>query len=187
MTDSTDASEWLKISDLATRMGCDKSAISRRVARLEGLGLLSTRTDGRSKLVHLAQFNEAVTSTRDAIRELNGRGGSLEPVIEGRDPVLAQEQARKVKIQADLAQIELDKARGELVPVGEVREAMARCAGELVRVLETLPARASELATAIARDGEQGARAVLKEIVRDLRERLAAAMTLLVTETVEEG
>jgi DNA-binding MarR family transcriptional regulator len=182
VSDSSADADWLTVTALAAARGVDKSAMSRRIARLEAQGLLAARKAGKAKLINVLQFDEAVAATRDAIREMNGRGGALEPGAEDRDPVLAQEQARRVRIQADIAQIELDRARGTLIEVDDAQDAMARAAGRLVRGLETLPTRVEEWAAALAQGGVQAMRAAIRETVRDLRERLAAEMTLLASE-----
>lgn len=159
-------------------LGLDKAGVSRKIARLEAQGLIETqpRSPGKPVQVNVAAFLAATEQSADAIRTANGVKAKAADTA---DPRLSREQTRRVAIQADLAQIELDRQRGVLVPVEEVREAMARAAGELVRVLEMLPGRATEIAAAIARDGEPAVRAALKDFVRNARERLAAAMTLL--------
>jgi DNA-binding IscR family transcriptional regulator len=69
--------EWLSVSALARALGVDKAAVSRRVARLEAAGALSTRAGERgTKLINHDEFNLAVEMTKDAIRETNGRAAS---------------------------------------------------------------------------------------------------------------
>jgi DNA-binding transcriptional MocR family regulator len=174
------------VSALAALVGVDKAAVSRRVTRLEAQGLITTQCDGpgKPKLINVAAYLSATAQTGDAIRTANGVAAKAEPPA---DLTLAQHQARKTAIQADLAQIELDRARGVLVRADDVRDAMAHAAGELVRGLESLAARADELASALARDGVAGLRAAIKDAVRDLRERMAADMTLLATERAGDG
>ena len=177
------------ISDLAAMLGVDKAAVSRRVARFEASGQLAraVTSPGRPKLVNVAAYLAAAEQSADAIRALNGTGEPADEPKEALSPSLAKEQTRRVAIQADLAQLELDKARGALVAVADVRDAMARAAGELVRGLDMLTARADDLAAAVASGGVPGLRLALKEMVRGLRERLAGDMTLLADETAAEG
>ena len=185
MADAPDG--WLSVTDLAIARGVSKPAISRRVKRLEALGLISTRMSGKTKLVNVAAFERAVAISGDAVREANGRTrkASQSTTSAASDPVLAHSQARRVSILADLAQLALDEKRNKLVAVEEVADAMVKCAGEIVRVLESVPGRAADNAAAVAKDGVQGARAFLKEMVRDVRERLALAMNDLVSGAVE--
>ena len=76
--------EWLTVSALARARGVDKAAISRRVARLEAAGALTTRAGERgTKLINVAEFNLAVEMTKDAIREANGRAARGNSVLPG--------------------------------------------------------------------------------------------------------
>ncbi len=167
---------WISISDLARERSVDKSAISRRVARLEGLGLLSPRVVGKAKLVNLAEFDRATSATVDAVRESNGRGSTGPPDAGAPgDPILAREQARRAAYDADLKKLDLDERLGRLVEVEAVRASLDACAVELVRGLDALPGRAEALAAVVAKDGAPGLRAALKAVARELRETLARA------------
>lgn len=179
---AANAAQFASVTDLAGMLGVDKAVVSRKVKRFEASGALEATpaAPGRQKLVNVAAYLAAADQSIDAIRALNGAFAQAEPAAElGASPILAKEQARRVAIQADLAQIELDTARGTLVQVGDVRDAMARAAGELVRGLDGLTARADDFASAVASGGVPGLRSALKEAIRELRERLAAEMTLL--------
>ena len=174
------------VSALAALVGVDKAAVSRRVTRLEAQGLITTQCagPGKPKLISVAAYLKATEQTADAIRTANGVAAKAEAPA---SPSLAQQQERITSVRADLLQIELDTAKGLLVRADDVRDAMAHAAGELVRGLESLAARADELASALARDGVAGLRAAIKDVVRDLRERMAADMTLLATEKAGDG
>jgi DNA-binding Lrp family transcriptional regulator len=171
--------EWASLAELAGHFGVSPPAIKKRVERLERLGMLETQQVGKRKLVNVSQYLAGAEATFDAVRAASGSLGDAGGSDEDGSPVLAKEQARKVKLQADLAQLQLDKALGVMVEISAVEDAMALAAGAIVRVLEAVPGRA-DFAAAVARDGEQGARRVLKEMVREVRERLAASMTLMV-------
>lgn len=184
-TDNSPA-QFASVSELARMLRLDKAGVSRRVARLEKQGLVETRAGapGEPKLVNVAAYLAAIEQTTDAIRAANGAVAKADAPA---DPTLAAQQSRLVAIRAELAQIDLDKARGLLLPLADVREAMAHAAGRLVRGLEALVGRAGDFTAAVARDGEPGMRAALKEAVRDLRERLALDMTAAATEMPEDG
>ena len=49
----------------------------------------------------------------------------------------------------------------KLIPVEGVSRAMEACAGAIVRAIEQMPARAEEIAAAVAKDGAAGARGFL--------------------------
>ncbi|HXT06983.1 MAG TPA: MarR family transcriptional regulator [Roseiarcus sp.] len=169
---------WLTISDLARERGVDKSAISRRVARLEGLGLISTRKQGKGKLVCLAEFDRAASSTVDAVREANGRRAMGPPDAGATgpgDPILAREQARRAAYDADMKRLDLEERLGRIVEAEAVRVALASCALELAQAIEALPGRAEALAAAVTKEGVAGLRAALKTVARELRETLARA------------
>jgi DNA-binding MarR family transcriptional regulator len=170
MRDDDDMSDaWLTVSALARLRGVDKAAVSRRVARLEAAGALTTRAGERgTKLINVAEFTHAVEMTKDAVREANGRAAS--PIhrtaaeTNGRrsaaasqvaeadmgntpsDPILAREQARKTKIAADLGQIELDRRLGLLVPLDDVVSAARTAAERLRRGVEQMGSRAEDVA-----------------------------------------
>jgi DNA-binding MarR family transcriptional regulator len=172
---------WVAVSELARMRGVDKSAISRRVARLEGAGLVRPRVGkGGAKLINVAEFERATAETTDAVRALNGALGAasrpVEPLAPG-DPVLAREQARRAAIEADLKQIELDRQRARMVPIEDVQREAESSTEIIIRAIEQLPSRAEDLAAAVGKDGVTGARAFLRAMVRDFRETVARALT----------
>jgi hypothetical protein len=200
--------EWLTVSALARLRRVDKAAISRRVARLEAAGALTTRPGlRRTKLINVAEFNGAVEMTTDAIREANGRAAIVLPRTEanGRrraaaspvaeadmiaapsDPILAREQARKTMLAADIAQLQLDELRGLLVRVADI-SAGAALQGETLarRIDQMLPEWAEDLAAIVAKDGTAGLRAALKGKARELRGALAEAFAALAATPAHE-
>ena len=202
--------EWLTVSALARARGVDKAAISRRVARLEAAGALTTRAGERgTKLINVAEFERVAGETVDAVREANGRAAlpiyrmaaeangrrsaAASQVVEAtmgdapNDPILAREQARKTQIGADLAQLQLDELRGLLVRVADIA-AGAAMQGETLarRIDQMLPEWAEDLAAIVAKDGTAGLRAVLKGKARELRGALAEAFAALAATPAHE-
>ncbi|KAI93928.1 MarR family transcriptional regulator [Rhodomicrobium udaipurense JA643] len=179
---------WVSVSDLAARKGVTKQTISERVAKLVRDGLIETRPGpGRAKLVNLAAYDQAVGETGDAAKALGAvtkatiraqEQGETAP-SSGGDHVLAREQARRAAYEADLAKLRLDEKLGRLLPIEDVEASMVRCAEALTRAFDQLPARADDLAAAVAKDGVNGARAFLKVVARDTRAVLAKEMRLL--------
>jgi DNA-binding IscR family transcriptional regulator len=213
LADESSGDGWLTVSALARMRGVDKAAISRRVARLEAAGELSTRVGLRgTKLINVDEFNRAVERTVDAIREANGRAAIVLPraairEANGRrsaaasqvaeadmgdtpsDPILAREQARKTMLAADIAQLQLDELRGLLVRVADIA-AGAAMQGETLarRIDQMLPEWAEDLAAIVAKDGTAGLRAALKVRARELRGALSESFAALVaTPAQEEG
>lgn len=79
-------SAWVTLSDLARRLRVSKQAAWKRVERLEKLGVLQTRSGPRgTKLVDLAQFDNAAGEITNSVRQLSG---SLSNSSEGRAEVL---------------------------------------------------------------------------------------------------
>lgn len=182
------AGEFLSISDIARRLNITVGPVSRQVAKLEARGAIATRMEGSKKLVDFDAYMATKRRTEDAVRAENGRKARREPDDPAPDLFsggnagsggsdLASQQARKTRAQADLAELQLQKARGLVVDLAAVEDAMARAGGRLARGLDALPGRADELAAVVARDGSAGLRGALKAVVRELRERLAADMT----------
>ena len=170
---------WLTISDLARERGVDKAAISRRVARLETIGQLSTRPHGQAKIVNVEEFDRACAATVDAVREMNGRSATAAlsapaaPAIGG--PILANEQARRASFDAELKRLDLAERLGRLVEIESVRFNIEECALELVRTIDQLPSRADALAAVMTKDGVTGLRTALRGLAREMRVSLAHA------------
>ena len=180
---------WMSVSELAKAKGVSRQSMHERVARLEQQGAVTLKAgQGRARLINVAEFDRAAGESFDAVRSLNGTGvaTTLASRVDGADPVLAREQARRAAYDADLKQLDLEERLGKLIPVEEVEQAMTTCAETMVRGIEQLPGRADDLAAAVARDGAAGARAALKVIARELRESLARALTLRVGECQAE-
>jgi DNA-binding MarR family transcriptional regulator len=133
---------WLNISELAALRGRNKAAVSRRVARMERDGLLRSRKGpGGQKLVNVEEFTRLADTEIDAVNEANGILAGAEP-----DPILHKEQARKTRIAADLAQIELDRQLGLLVAIEDVQSAARAAAERLRRGVEQMGSRAEDVA-----------------------------------------
>jgi DNA-binding MarR family transcriptional regulator len=139
LTDDIDT--WLPVTDLARARKVSKQALSKRVLRLEGQGLLTTKLGPRGqKLVNVGDFDRVAEETLDAKQAQNGRKSRAAVPHDGGDdvfsPVLAHEQARKVAYQADLAKLNRDERLGKLLPIEKIADAAAQCAEALVRVID---------------------------------------------------
>ncbi|BBE74351.1 hypothetical protein OHA_1_03982 [Pleomorphomonas sp. SM30] len=176
----------LSVSELARLKGVSKEAVSKRVRRFEGDGVLATQMVGQQKMVPVAEYDRLVGETTDfaQVRTRPDRGADTGPSRKStaEDPVRAVEDARRARYAADREEIELGKALGQILLTADVERAMMRCAEALVRAIDNLPRRAEDIAGAVAKDGVPGARALLKEAAYDLRKVLAAEMKLLAAE-----
>jgi len=174
---------WLSITDIARLEKKTRQAVSKRVAALVAAGEIATkRGENGSKLVNLAAYNRAIGAVGDAAKELAAEtradAATDAPAADGK-PTYRDAQTRKLQFEADLAEIALAEKRAELVPVADVEDAAARVAEAIVRVIDRLTSYAEPMANAVGKDGVPGARAMFKEISRDLRTAAAEAMTHL--------
>jgi DNA-binding MarR family transcriptional regulator len=168
-------SDHVSLAELARLRGVSKQAITKRVDRLEQRGAVATWRGARgARLISVAAFDRATEETTDAVRAGNGAQADA-PIA---SPKLAQAQALRAGYAAELARLDLEERKGNLVPTAEVAAAMTECATALARGIDQLPARADDLASAVAKDGTAGARALMRTIARDLRATLAREMKL---------
>jgi DNA-binding MarR family transcriptional regulator len=161
MADDAD-NGWVTVSALARLRGVDKAAISRRVARLEAAGDLTTRAGAHgTKLINVSEFNHAVEMTTDAIQESNGLKaraarrdgeGGASPVGASAGPALSRAQTARTIAQARIAQLDLNERLGQLLPLDRAQEAARAAAERLRRAVDQMPARAEEVASALAKD-----------------------------------
>jgi hypothetical protein len=163
---------WLTISALAAQKGVSKQAISKNLKRWADLGTpVSTRREGRTLMVNVAEYDACKGEIGDLGRELGEQTKKAAEVET--DPVYTREQARAKAYEADLKLIERDRQLGKLIEVDALRSATTACGEGLVRVIEQIVTRAEEVATAVSRDGVLGARGALKAIAHDLRAQAA--------------
>jgi DNA-binding MarR family transcriptional regulator len=200
MADEMDNLGWTSISALARAIGRDKGGVSRRVSRLESQGLLTTRrSESGQKLIDRAEFDRVASETVDAIQQANGsrRAAPAADMGDTPDPILAKEQARKTRIAADLAQIELDRRHGLLVPLDDVQSAARTVAERLRRGVEQMGSRAEEVASgqtspfaaaliAALRLDPAGARIFFKTLGRAQLSALAAAAAMFDADDMDE-
>jgi hypothetical protein len=195
---------WLTVSELARVRGQDKGGISRRVARLEELGALTTRRGPRgTKLINGDEFAAAVEQHTDTVREANGRRAATARDLEADspgDPILAREQARRTKIAADTAQLQFDALKGELVRISDFSDRVTVQGETLARVIDRLPDEAIALPGVDAKNGSafaqalmdtmrrepQGARSFFRILARNQREAIADAFAALAEAPAEE-
>jgi hypothetical protein len=166
--------QWLALSELAKLERVAVAAISRKVSKLETRGELKPRLDGRKKLVNVAEFRRAVARTSDLAKA--HRAGDDDDGPPAQLPLdekinYADEQARYRKLQADLAQVQLDELLGRLIQVEKVKAAAQRCIEPILRQWDQIIARAEDGAIAVSRDGTRGLRFWLKEERRKYQER----------------
>lgn len=175
---------WLTISDLARQKGIDKGAISRRIARFEADGLLTTRPAPRgAKLVNVAEYERVAGQHLDAVKEQAAQtvaaNVGANTGTSGSDPILSREQARRVAYQADIARLDLGERTKRLVPVDRIEDEATRLIEPIVKVLDRLPSHVDAIVAAHNETGHQGVRAYLKGLVAQVRNDVARALAEL--------
>ncbi|MBB6308921.1 DUF1441 family protein [Xanthobacter tagetidis] len=172
---------WVAVSELARQKSIDKAAMSRRIARFEAEGLLSTRPGPRgAKLINVAAYERVAGEHLDATKELAAHTAAANRgEAASSDPVLSREQARRVAYQADIARLDLGERTRRLVPVDRVEEEAARLVEPIVKALDRLPSHAEAIVSAHNESGQQGVRTYLKGLVATLRNDAARALAEL--------
>lgn len=184
------ADVWESISDLARRMGVRKSAISKRVTRLEQDGLVHPRPGPlNSKQVNVAEFLHAVEVSTDAIRAANGRAaapvhrraaaanraqssasnsvGQDDMGSSPNDYVLAREQAKRAAADAELKKMDLEERRERLISAEQAERFVDACSASAQIILGRLPALVDEIVATATKDGVAAAKALVKTHVRE--------------------
>ena len=172
-----DGGLWVPVAELARLKGVTRQTAHERVARLVEAGKLTVRTEGRRRLINLAQYDRAVGDFGDAAREAAARTRALSEPSTG-NVRFRDHQAREKQYAADLKFLELEERRGRLVPIEEVEQAADEFGQILVHLLDRLP-NSAEAILAAGKDGPSGARVALKQIVRDMRTQIAGAIKKL--------
>lgn len=178
---------WVTISELARIKGVDKAWISRRVAKWEDDKQIVTRPGPRgSKLVNRAEYDRLANEVGDLAKVQaaetardNRDAPDLLPLDpqsdQPKDQTYTAAQRERAKYETELKKLDLAERRGLVVAIVKLTEALHQLADAIVQLIDRLPLRAAEVAAAVAKDGESGARAVLKVIAHDLRANAAAA------------
>jgi hypothetical protein len=200
------------ISELARLLGIDKGGVSRRVAKLEADGKLRPIASAREKYIDLAEFEAvtAEAETHQAIAARRRRA-QVAPMLPDDDDDLAPEpepapapppggkragaiglaaatrsltdaNVEVATLRAEMAKLDLAQRRRQLLAVSEVQDAMVRCAGVMVRLIDGLPNRAADIIGAASANGERGVRVLLRTMATELREALAREMGALAEE-----
>src|SRR5262249_14212915 len=168
--------EWVSLTELAKIRGVSTSAIASRVKRLAKCGLPVREGPRGSKLVRIRDFEAAIRRFGDAVQSANSQSARQAAAASFDDadacaedcvdsPILAAEQARRTKFQADLAELDVQERLRQLLPAEEVREAFAKFGERAVRSLERMLGYVDELAAEAVKGGGSAVRAVHKRAI----------------------
>ncbi|NML75279.1 winged helix-turn-helix transcriptional regulator [Rhizobium sp. S-51] len=181
---------WVTIAELARLKGISRQSASERVDRLEHSGHLTTRRQGRSRLVELASYDHAIGRAGDAAREIGTemrRGSSTTaPTAALRDA-----QTDRAHYDAKLKALDFAERTRQVVPVkGDhgLETALIKVSETIIRDIGAPMSWISEVHEA-ALKGEPQLRRVLQEKVRGLRADVAKHLLAIAAEaaTAEEA
>jgi DNA-binding transcriptional MocR family regulator len=175
---------WLSIAELADAKGKTRQTIHERVEKLERDNLLKTKPGpNRTRLVNVAEYDRVTEETTDFAHQQAAETRS-EPASQ--DEGYSAAARRKMQYEADIKALDLAERRKLVIPVATVIEAQIRIADAEAQIIDRLPLRAAEMAAAVAKDGEAGARALFKTIAFNLRTEIADACKRLEAEGLAE-
>lgn len=166
---------WVTCAELASRKGVSRQAASKRVSQLERDGKIQTRREGKNRLVDLVAYDRAVGEVGDAIKEQSAAAAR-----EKATPALRDAQTDRARYEARIKALDLAERMGGVLPIGGkhgVEEAVKEIGMALARDADGLMRYADEIATAVSKDGVNGARRVLKEIGNRFRTTFAGSLT----------
>jgi DNA-binding Lrp family transcriptional regulator len=174
-----DSGLWLSVAELARMKNLSRQSVHERVRRLVETGDLTTRGEGRSLRVNLAQYDLAIGSTGDAAREAGAATKAMADVDAPTSSAFRDAQTREKQYAADLKYLELQQRLGEVAPVAEVKDAAVKMGEAVVNVLTRLPSHTDVLASAFTKSGIPGVRSELNTIVYNMRVEIAHAFGVM--------
>jgi hypothetical protein len=189
-----DDGDWVSVTDLAQARGVSHQAISKRVRSLKRRGNLPTRRDGKAVLIHRPTFDALAAASHDPAQDLRNRAKppQIVPAKEVTETVATaigapqagaydDAAAREKNAKAAMAEIELERRRGELVRARDLEDAAAVVGTAVSQRLAGLKALAGQLYAA-SKGGEDALRVMLAEKVAEIQRAIAEDMQKLVIE-----
>ena len=179
--------DWVGVRELAELKGVSAAAISKRLKKFVEAEQIDVRLEGGKKLVRLAQWDFVTKENtdpaklvgRDTTRMAHGDDAKDDDEsLSDTSREYREQQARKMRLEADKRDLELAELVGALVPRDQAVAAMEMAAEKIVQQIDQLPSYADELAGAVSRGGAAGLKEALKSHSRRMRAAVAASMTL---------
>lgn len=208
--EKADQEDWVSVKRLAAVRGVSHQAVSKRVAFFVGRGLLQARRCGKEKLVHKPTFDALATASHDPAQDLRLRHvkgdqqlGTVESIEAGIDlrrnqgdpqspadrsskSAYDDASAREKNAKAELAEMELARRRGELVPACELADATAQVATTIAQNIAALKRICGKLYAAAQAGGEDAVRLTLSDEVDLVTEAVRQGLAKLVNEDASE-
>jgi hypothetical protein len=148
---------------------------ARRCARRGRLDRNQARPGG-TKLVNLAQFDRASATPATPSKRPAPKPSAEADGDAPTSPALRDHQARAAQYTADLRFLDLEERLGRLVPIDDFKTGGIKIGEAVVRILGRLPTHAEAMTAVAIKDGVPAARAMFKDIERELRTAIADAI-----------
>lgn len=171
------------VSEIAARDGVTKQAVSKILQRLVGVADIPVERDGRGRIarVSLAHYdharerftNPAKAPARDAAMPLPA--GIPAKVLAGDSFEEARRQGEWLKVTRE--KLRHAEEAGQLVRADLLQDALRMAGREIQAIVARLPNRSDDLALAVSKEGQHGARTLLRTIAFDLGEQIAARLS----------
>ena len=177
---------WVSLSELAKLKGISRQSVNEKVSRLEKEGRLSTKKDGRRRMVELATFDRIVGQVGDGVREIGAQTKRKDADTQ-LNSGLRDAQADNAAYAAKLKALDYAERTGQVVPrQGEhgIEEALVKVTSKILRDFGQPMNWVPDLMEA-ARAGEPALRRVLQGKIHDLRKTVAEHLMVLVAEGEE--
>lgn len=174
------------VGEIAALHGVSKQAVSKNLKRLVEAGDVPVERDGRGRIVRvsLAHYdharerftNPAKTVARPGSSDTEGDAGERVATSAPRvPPTDSFEEARR---QNEWLKVTREKLRHQeemrqLVRADALAEAMTIAGREIQAIIMRLPNRADDIALAVSREGQFGARTLLRTVAFELAEQIA--------------
>jgi len=208
--EKADQEDWVSVKRLAAIRGVTHQAVSKRIAGFMARGLLEPRRVGKEKLVHLPTFDALATASHDPAQDLRLRHvkgdqqlGTVESIEAGTDlrrnqgdpqapadrsskSAYDDASAREKNAKAELAEMELARRRGELVPVSDLADAGVQVATTIAQHVAALKQISGKLYAASQAGGEDAVRLILLEEIDRVTEAIREGLQKLVNEHASE-
>ncbi|MEM9734252.1 MAG: hypothetical protein AAF903_12330 [Pseudomonadota bacterium] len=174
MADRLDPAIWYSLTRLAERQGVKHQSIRDRVNRLEKRGLLTTKTEGRKRLVNIAEFDQAIGEDGNGAREMGeatkrGEAGG----DAGAETGLRAAQTERATYEAEMARLKMEAAKGNSFTKEAVEQVYNEFAGVVLRALDSLPSEiVRRMMDACSMGDQAAATREARGIVRDTRAKI---------------
>ncbi|MBB3965941.1 winged helix-turn-helix domain-containing protein [Rhizobium metallidurans] len=166
---------WVSVSDLAKMKGISRQTASEKVAKLESEGRLSTRKNGRLRMVELATYDRLVGQVGDAAREIGAATKKGSDENSGSGGALRDAQTEKAKYETRLKALDFAERSGQVVPLkGEhgIEGALIKVCDHVVRDLG-IPMQWIDEIMEAARKGEPQLRRLMRNKIAEQRKTVA--------------